>query len=153
MMSWLRSGHGWTRTLFIAWVVCLLLLWLSGVALRQSPTETLLDMSEQVHALRRAAQVLHGVCSWAICLLAGRGLWPHLSVMWRGRARQRLWWWGWAGLTLLLVLTVSGLMLLYGTEAVLAITSALHFWSGLFVPLVLALHVGLAWRRPRALRT
>jgi hypothetical protein len=147
MMAWLKGGQGWTRAVLTAWMIGLLLLWLSGVVLRQWPSEALLEMSEWAQVLRRAAQVLHGVCAWAICLLSGRGLWPHLSLMWKGRARQHPWWWGCASLLLMLVLSVSGLMLLYGTESLLALMSALHFWIGLLLPLVLTLHVGLMKRR------
>jgi hypothetical protein len=147
MMAWLKGGQGWIRTVLTAWVIVLLLLWVSGVVLRQWPAQALLEMSEWEQTLRRTAQVLHGVCTWVICLLSGRGLWPHLSLMWKGRARQQPWWWGCASLLLLLVLSVSGLMLLYGAEPLLALMSDLHFWIGLLLPLVLTLHVGLMKRR------
>jgi hypothetical protein len=143
MRAWLQGGQGWTRAVLTAWVISLLLLWVSGVLLRQWPADALLDMSEWEQALRRAAQVLHGVCTWLICLLSGRGLWPHLSLMWKGRTRQQQWWWGCASLALLLVLSVSGLLLLYGAEPLLALMSNLHFWIGLFLPLVLTLHLGV----------
>ena len=141
-----RSKHlsGWSRAAWRWMGVAVVLLWGSGVVLFLSPVDALMDMSAWQHSLRHAAWVVHGVWVWCLCVLCGRGVWPHLRVIWQRRDALAAWWWGVVYLVVLSLLAAAGLLLLYGPGAVHDTVSAAHSWLGLAWPVLLLAHV---WRR------
>lgn len=141
-----RSKHlsGWSRAAWRWMGVAVLLLWGSGVVLFLSPADALMDMSAWQHSLRHAAWVVHGVWVWCLCVLCGRGVWPHLRVIWQRRDALAAWWWGVVNLLVLSLVAAAGLLLLYGPGAVHDTVSAAHSWLGLAWPVLLLAHV---WRR------
>ena len=133
-----RRG-GWTRG-GIAWIAAVgAVLWLTGVVLYAWPAESLFDLAPWQVALRRGAVVVHGTCVWLLCFLAGHWLWSHLAQVWRRRPGTA-WLLGLAGAALLLLVAASGLLLLYGTEAIRAPASATHWWSAVALPGLLVVH-------------
>jgi hypothetical protein len=141
MTRWFKVRWGWTATVLTAWAGCLALLWLTGLVLSLLPASELLDMTPLAQAGRHVCVVLHGGLIWVLCLLTGRGLWPHLDAMWHRRGDRRRWWWGLISLAVLAVLALSGLVLLYGEQAWHDVSSDLHVGVGLLTPLVLLTHV------------
>lgn len=141
-----RSKHlsGWSRAAWRWMGVAVVLLWGSGVVLLLSPVDALMDMSAWQHSLRHAAWVVHGVWVWCLCVLCGRGVWPHLRVIWQRRDALAAWWWGVVNLVVLSLVAAAGLLLLYGPGAVHDTVSAAHSWLGLAWPVLLLVHV---WRR------
>jgi len=98
--------------------------------------------------LTRSAVVLHGVLAWPCCVLLGRGVWPHLGLVWRRRPGQStaVWAFGVLLLALLVLWLLSGLVLLYGPSAWHEALSPWHSRSGLVWPLVYLAHVGVRAR-------
>ena len=141
-----RSKHlsGWSRAAWRWMVVAVLLLWGSGVVLFFWPAQAVMEMTEWQLSLRHTALVLHGVLTWCFCVLFGRGVWPHLRVIWQRRDALAAWWWGLVNLLVVSLVAAAGLLLLYGPGAVHDTVSAAHSWLGLTWPALLLAHV---WRR------
>lgn len=145
-----RGKHlaGWGRRSFFAMTLIAGLLWLTGVAMRLWPLDQLLDMAPHEVLLRHGAGIVHGVLSWAFCVMVGRSLWPHARMMWH-RQRDAHWLFGMLTLALFGLLTLGGLWLLYGPAESREGMAALHFWIGLGCPLLYLVHT---WRRLLAQR-
>jgi hypothetical protein len=136
---------GWRRATFWAITLVLLGLWGSGTLLWALPLQ---DAVEPELGLARSAVVLHGVLAWPCCVLLGRGVWPHLGLVWRRRPGQSaaVWAFGVLLLALLVLWLLSGLVLLYGPSAWHEALSPWHSRSGLVWPLVYLAHVGVRAR-------
>lgn len=109
----------------------------------QLPIEQLPDMGEHEALLRRCTGIVHGVFAWIFCIVIGHGVWPHVRVMWH-RSVDFHWAFGFANLGLFAILMLSGLALLYGTEAAHMDVSAVHFWLGFLCPVPYLVHT---WRQ------
>jgi len=141
MMHGFQVRWGWTRRTALAWALCFFLMWVTGVVLYGLPSQELLDMSSTEQGIRRLSVVLHGVLTWFLCVLSGRGVWAHVPRTWHRRSHMRSWWWGVLSLLALLGLVVTGLVLLYGAEWLHATVSTAHFWIGMIALVVLLTHV------------
>lgn len=141
-----RSKHrvGWTGVAFAGLSLSLLVLWGTGWVMYAWPIADLMDMTEMEAMLRRAPGVVHGVTTWGVCVLGGRGVWPHVQWMFHHRVDWHQWGWGLVNLTLLVVLAISGLLLLYGRADWHEALSPAHFWVGAFAPLPYILH---GWKK------
>ncbi|MFM7024656.1 MAG: hypothetical protein ACKOWC_01160 [Limnohabitans sp.] len=141
-----RPPHraGWGRTTFWLMTGVIVSLWISGCVMYGLPLAELPDMSDAQAMLRRTAGTLHGVLAWLFCVMGGRGVWPHVRVMWHRHARRRPWLWGLANLALLLFLAVGGLALLYGSPWLHDLVAPWHFWTGLGGAALYLVHT---WRR------
>jgi hypothetical protein len=93
---------------------------------------------------RRASGVVHGVATWLFCIMCGRGVWPHVRVMWHKQDEARKWALGLANFIVLAAIGLGGLVLLYGSPDMHDWASPLHFWIGAFCPLLFLAHT---WRR------
>ena len=93
--------------------------------------------------MRRATGVVHGVLTWVFCAMVGRGVWPHVRVMWHKPANAQ-WWIGCGIFALFAGLMITGLLLLYGNAELHDGSSVPHYWMGLLCPLVFLPHT---WRR------
>ena len=91
-----RSKHmsGWSRATWRWMVAAMLAMWGSGLVLLVWPADMLMTLDEWQQVLRHSAVVLHGVVTWLLCVLCGRGLWPHLRVIWQRREAPAHWAWG-----------------------------------------------------------
>lgn len=152
MNEWFQGRWGWTRTTALAWAMCFLLMWVTGVVLYLLPSQELLEMSSTEQSIRRGAVVLHGVLTWLLCVLSGRAVWAHVPCIWHRRSHARAWWWGVLSLLVLGVLVVTGLVLLYGTESVHQASSVTHYWTGMMALVVLLAHVCRASRRKSGIK-
>ncbi len=143
-LSGARLRHaGWSRA-GAAWVAAaVLLLWFSGVALYAWPAEGTFELAPWQLWLRRSALVVHGCTVWLLLVVAGRWVGAHLGAVWH-RHRNTTWVLGVTSGVLLLVVASTGLLLLYGPEAVRTAASAVHWWTAVLVPLLLAMH-GRGW--------
>ena len=121
-----------------------LLLWGTGVVMFLLPASELIDMSPTQAAWRHAAGVVHGVSTWLFCMLCGRGVWPHVRVMWHKHSDRTQWALGLLNLTVLSTIALTGLALLYGSPDMHDSASPLHFWMGAICALVF---LGHTWRR------
>ncbi len=139
-----RHLAGWGRTTFFMMAGVCLSLWCTGVVMFWLPVTALMDMTPAQAAWRHGAGVVHGVLTWLFCVMCGRGLWPHVRVMWHKRIDKDKWVLGLLNLALLLVLTLSGLLLLYGNPDMHEGASPLHFWVGAACPVLFLAHT---WRR------
>ena len=92
-----------------------LLLWSTGVVMFLLPASELIDMSPTQAAWRHAAGVAHGVSTWLFCMLCGRGVWPHVRVMWHKHSDRTQWALGLLNLTVFSTIALTGLALLYGS--------------------------------------
>lgn len=138
--------HGGWNTRGVAWTAGgVTLLWITGVVLYLWPAEVTFQLAAWQVALRRASLVVHGGSVWVLCLLAGRWAWPHAARVWSYR-RGSTWVLGIASASLLLAVALTGFLLLYGPEPAHATASAVHWWTALAVPALLALH-GRKWLR------
>ena len=140
-----HSKHlaGWGRRTFLAMAIISALLWLSGVWMHAWPMDELFDMAPDEAMMRRIAGVVHGVLTWVFCVMVGRGVWPHVRVMWHKPANAQ-WWMGCGIFALFAGLMITGLLLLYGNAELHDGSSAPHYWMGLLGPLVFLPHT---WRR------
>lgn len=141
-----RTKHmaGWGRTTFWLMTAVILCLWLSGCVMYWLPAEALPDMTAAQEALRRTSGIVHGVVAWLFCVMLGRGVWPHVRVMWHRHTYQVKWIWGVLNLMLLVFLAFGGLVLLYGSPLMHDALSPWHFWGGVLGP---ALYLAHTWRR------
>jgi hypothetical protein len=139
-----KNLAGWGRTTFGLMTAVCTLLWSTGVVMFVFPVSELMDMTPFQASIRHASGVVHGVATWWFCVMCGRGVWPHLRVMWHKRAEKTKWILGQANFVLLGWLALSGLLLLYGTSDLHETVSPLHFWTGAAVPLIFLAHT---WRR------
>ena len=141
-----RSKHmsGWSRATWRWMVAAVVLMWASGVLLYLWPAESVMEMSDWQMHLRHASVVLHGVLTWLLCVLCGRGLWPHLRVMWQRREQRAHWIWGVLSFVGLSFVAGAGVLLLYGSSSLHDTVSAVHWWVGVALPLLMLAHV---WRR------
>lgn len=135
-----KHRAGWGGATFWMMSAVVLSLWLSGVVVYTLPAEALPEMTPSQESLRRAAVLVHGVCSWLFGVMLGRGVWPHVRVMWHRRSQTGRWIWGVLGLAVLLFLTSGGLVLQYGSPALHDALSPWHFWTGAVVPVLYAAH-------------
>lgn len=142
-----RTRHmaGWGGSTFWLMTGVVACLWLSGWVMYGLPVEDLPDMSATLATLRRVSGVVHGSVAWLFCVLCGRGVWPHVRVMWHRHALQGKWVWGLFNLLLFLFLTLGGLVLLYGTPWMHDGLSHWHFWAGAVVPASYGLHTRRRW--------
>lgn len=141
-----RSKHmsGWSRATWRWMVAAMLAMWGSGLVLLVWPADMLMTLDEWQQVLRHSAVVLHGVVTWLLCVLCGRGLWPHLRVIWQRREAPAHWAWGLVSLVALCCVAAAGLLLLYGPARLHDNVSELHGWLGLVLPALLLAHVW--WR-------
>jgi len=121
-----------------------LLLWGTGVVMFLLPATELIDMSPTQAAWRHAAGVVHGVSTWLFCMLCGRGVWPHVRVMWHKHSDRTQWALGLLNLVVFSTIALTGLALLYGSPDMHDSASPLHFWMGAICALVF---LGHTWRR------
>ena len=128
-----RQAHraGWRGMTFWLMTGVVIGLWVSGWVMHALPAEDLADMSPAQAGLRHACGVAHGVGAWLFGVLCGRGVWPHVRVMWHRHVRQRQWLWGLLNLCLFVFLSAGGLVLLYGSPWLHDTLSPWHFWTGL----------------------
>lgn len=141
-----RSKHmsGWSRATWRWMVATVVLMWASGVLLYLWPAESVMDMTDWQVRLRHASVVSHGVLTWLLCVLCGRGLWPHVRVVWQRREQRAHWIWGLISFVCLSFVTGAGVLLLYGSSSLHETVSGLHWWVGVALPLLMLAHV---WRR------
>ena len=139
-----RHLAGWGRTTFLSMAAICLLLWVTGLVMFVLPVSELMDMTPAQASWRHSAGVLHGVSTWLFCVMCGRGLWPHVRVMWHKNGEQIKWALGLINLTVLLVMALGGLVLLYGSPEMHDWMSPFHFWMGAVCPLIFLAHT---WRR------
>lgn len=141
-----RSKHlaGWGRATFWMMAAVSLLLWGTGVVMFLLPASELIDMSPTQAVWRHAAGVVHGVSTWLFCMLCGRGVWPHVRVMWHKHSDRTQWALGLLNLTVFSTIALTGLALLYGSPDMHDSASPLHFWMGAICALVF---LGHTWRR------
>lgn len=143
-MHRMKHMAGWGRSTFWMMTAVVLLLWLSGCVMYGLPAEELPDMTASQATMRRFSGVVHGVVSWLFCMMLGRGVWPHVRVMWHRRTDPAKWLWGLCNLVLLGFLALGGLVLLYGSPWMHDALSPWHFWLGALGPLLYLAHT---WRR------
>ena len=141
-----RTKHlaGWGRTTFWMMAVISLLLWVTGVVMFLLPASDMMDMSPTQTAWRHTAGVVHGVSTWLFCVLCGRGVWPHVRVMWHKQTDMTQWALGLLNLTVFSAIALTGLALLYGSPDMHDGASPLHFWIGAICALIFLAHT---WRR------
>ena len=137
MAGWGGSSCAWMT-------VVLLCLWLSGLVMYGWQADALADLSPGEALLRRASVTVHGVAAWLFCVLCGRGVWPHVRVMWQRQAPAGRWFGGLASLLWLAWLAPGGLVLLYGSPWLHDAMAPWHFWAGALGPAVFVAHT---WRR------
>jgi hypothetical protein len=135
---------GWGKTTFFLMTAVCLLLFITGLVMFLLPATELIDMSPELATLRRSAGVVHGVSTWFFCLMCGRGVWPHVRVMWHKQGEPMKWALGLANLSMFGVIALTGLFLLYGSPELHEDASPLHFWMGALCPLIFLAH---SWRR------
>ena len=140
-----HSKHlaGWGRRTFLTMAVITAMLWASGAWMHAWPMDGLFEMDPNEAKMRRACGVLHGVLTWLFCVMVGRGVWPHVRVMWH-KTDHAQWWVGCLNLLVFAFLMVTGLVLLYGNADLHDMVSAPHDWVGLLLPLTFLPHT---WRR------
>ncbi len=142
-----RHLWAWNRGGMTLVLVCVLLLWISGLAVRSIPQDVLFAGPPWLAAARLAAHVVHGVAAWSATLLAGRWVWPHLAqVLRRWRARPA----GTATLAAGGLLAASGIALGYAPLDWSMPLANLHWWLGLLWPAALLMHAGRRLRPRRA---
>ena len=143
-MARIPQRVGWVGFAFagLSWVI--LILWVTGLGMFLLPVSELLDMTVVESMTRRLCAVTHGVGTWVLCVLCGRGVWPHVLLMWRQRHDRRQWSWGVLNLCVIVVLALSGLMLLYGSPQLHERLALVHWGLGMVAPLPWVIH---AWRR------
>jgi hypothetical protein len=135
---------GWGRTTFFLMAgVCLTLL-ITGVVMFMLPASDMFEMTPAQASWRHATGVVHGVSSWLFCILCGRGVWPHVRVMWHKQGTPVKWWLGMSNLMVLVAISLTGLMLLYGSPDIHDWVSPIHFGLGAFCPLIFVAHT---WKR------
>lgn len=141
-----RTKHlaGWGRSTFLLMSAVSLVLFVTGVVMFALPVTELLDMSVTQAAWRHICGVIHGVSTWVFCVICGRGVWPHIRVMWHKQGATLKWAIGMANFALLLITALGGLALLYGSPEVHEWVSPVHFWLGTLFPLIFLAHT---WRR------
>lgn len=141
-----RAKHlaGWGRATFWGMAAVSLLLFLTGLVMFALPVTELIDMTPAQAMVRHTSRVVHGVATWVFCILCGRGVWPHVRVMWHKQSDRLNWALGLFNLGLLAAIALAGLVLLYGSPDLHEAASPVHFWMGAFCPLVFLAHT---WRR------
>jgi hypothetical protein len=135
---------GWERSTFWLMAAVCLVLWVTGCVMYVLPASEVMDMTPIQVSLRHVSGVAHGVATWLFCVVCGRGLWPHVRVMWHRRVEPRKWWLGLVNFIVLAVIALGGLVLLYGSPDMHEGVSPLHFWLGALCPLVFLAHT---WKR------
>ena len=135
----------------MAWLAILLMtLWLTGVGMHVwTDAEGVLEIPEWQQGARHAATVAHGVLAWLVCLAAGRWIWPHVGLVWHRRHHANAWWLGMLLMLCGTLVAVGGLLLLYGSPKTHEIAEKIHWWLGLTLPLIVAVHAGWRWRHHR----
>ena len=135
---------GWGRTTFWLMAVVCLLLFVTGVVMFVWPTSELMEMTSVQAGLRHGAGVVHGISTWLFCLMCGRGVWPHVRVMWHKHGVPTQWTLGLFNLSVFTAIALTGLLLLYGSPDLHDSASPLHFWMGVFCLFIFLAHT---WRR------
>ncbi len=139
-MHRMKHMAGWGRTTFWLMTGVMGCLWMTGCVMYMLPATELMDMSPTLETVRRTSGIVHGVVAWLFCVMCGRGVWPHVRVMWHRHAQQYKWWWGMANLVLLVFLAFGGLVLLYGSPSLHDVLAPWHFWVGAAGPLIYLVH-------------
>jgi hypothetical protein len=141
----------WSRLGIWLLLASILLLWASGVAVRQIPEDVLFAGPLWLARTRLAAHTAHGLAAWGAILLAGRWVWPHVTQsrrLWRRRPSGPLL------LATGAALAVSGMALGYTPLAWHEALVGMHWWLGFVWPAALLLHavkrIGLLMRKRRA---
>lgn len=135
---------GWARSTFLLMVGVCLLLWVTGVVMYAWPASEVMDLTPVQASLRHVAGVVHGVITWLFCLVCGRGVWPHVRIMWHKHRASRQWLLGLINFLVLAVMALGGLVLLYGSPETRDAVSPVHFWVGAVCPVVFLAHT---WKR------
>lgn len=148
MSRTLRTAQraGWVGLAFALMSVTLLVLWATGLVMVGLPASELMEMSELEVAVRRASGILHGVMTWVLCVACGRGVWPHIQLMFRRSRDSSQWVWGVVNLAVIVVLALGGLVLLYGSPDWHTWMACTHTWLGICAPLPYVRHVWTRWR-------
>ena len=141
---------GWSSSTFWMMSAVLATLWLSGTGLYLLPADALPDMTPVQETLRRSCVLVHGVFAWLFGVMLGRGVWPHVRLMWTRQTRRVRWTGGMINLALLLFLALGGLMLLYGSPGLHEVLSGWHFWAALPCPVLYLWHAGRRFFRDPA---
>jgi uncharacterized membrane protein YhaH (DUF805 family) len=132
---------GWSACGLALLLVDLAVLWITGCAIEWAQHEgwgpEWLDLTGEI----RPWVILHGGAAWALPLLGGRYVWAHLALCAQrahalGRRAS-----GWMTLLILVMLTLTGLGLMYGSADHHERLAALHFGIGIPVLGVLSWHV------------
>jgi hypothetical protein len=139
-----KHSAGWGRSTFLLMAVVCLLLWTTGVVMYVLPASEVMDMTPVQASLRHASGVVHGVTTWAFCVLCGRGVWPHVRVMWHKHSAPSQWLLGLVNFMVLAAIALGGLVLLYGSPQMHDAVSPVHFWAGAVCPLLFFAHT---WKR------
>jgi hypothetical protein len=124
--------------------VACLLLFVTGVVMFVLPASELVEMTPVQASWRHTSTVVHGVSTWLFCLIGGRGVWPHVRVMWHKQGAPIQWALGLFNLSVFAVIALTGLFLLYGSSDLHDDASPLHFWMGVFCLFIFLAHT---WRR------
>jgi hypothetical protein len=140
--GWNRAGFGWLAIVTVA-------LWVTGIGLYLWPADSAIDLPIWEERVRRLSIASHGVLAWLFLLLAGRWIWPHVSLVWRKRnpAAKRL-----LGMLTLFaagIAALAGLGLLYGSATWRDYLAGVHWWIALFWPLLCGAHIGWHWMEDR----
>lgn len=141
-----RTKHlaGWGRFTFLWMAAVSLVLFITGVVMFVLPMAELLEMTAAQAAWRHACGVVHGVCTWVFCVMCGRGVWPHVRVMWHKHGDALKWALGLFNFAVVFAIALGGLALLYGSPDLHDWVSPVHFWMGALFPLIFLAHT---WRR------
>lgn len=127
-----------------AWLgVLILVLLVTGIAMHGQDAQGDMGLTEWQEQWHHAASVLHGVFAWVFCLVAGRWMWPHITLVWVRRTNNWIWELGIAMAVIGGVAALSGLGLLYGAAAWREVLTSVHWWVGLAWP---AIGISHAWK-------
>jgi len=135
-MSKTKHLAGWGRTTFWLMAAVCLLLFVTGMVMFVLPASELMEMSPAQASLRHSVGVVHGVFTWLFCILCGRGVWPHVRVMWHKQGESVKWVLGLMNVCMFVALGLTGLSLLYGSPDLHDVASPWHVWIGALCPFV-----------------
>ncbi len=134
------SKLAWKR--LTCWVLAVQVLGflISGLLLGYSPLAELDSLSAIEMQARRFATVIHGGLAWFFCVLIGHTLWRHIGLAWKWPNKGMTWYLGILGLGTVIVLSATGLSLLYGGNLIREASRVTHWWLGLAWPVMLLAH-------------
>ena len=134
------SKLAWKRLTCWVLVVQVLGFLISGLMLGYSPLAELDSLSAIEMQARRFATAIHGGLAWFFCVLIGHTLWRHIGLAWKWPNKGMTWYLGILGLGTVIVLSATGLFLLYGGNLIREASRVTHWWLGLAWPVMLLAH-------------